>query len=71
MNQTWQSKTAATVPAVSVRSLVSPSDTGIKFFCKASSISSLLKSPSGPIRMVEWLNGGKVESCFLIDASSQ
>ena len=42
------------MPAVSLRSRVSPRLTGVKSFCKASSISCFVKSPSGPIRMVEW-----------------
>jgi hypothetical protein len=40
---------AATIPAVSVLNLVSPRDTGIKLFCNAISISSFVKSPSGPM----------------------
>ncbi len=55
--QAWHSKVAATTPAVSVRNLVPPKLTGVKLFCKASSISAGEKSPSGPMRMTEELNG--------------
>jgi hypothetical protein len=48
---------AATIPAVSVRNRVFPNDTGIKLFFKASSISSFVKSPSGPISIVELFKG--------------
>ena len=40
-----------TSPAVSVLSLVSPKLTGINCDCSASEISSIVKSPSGPINI--------------------
>jgi len=40
---------AAIIPAVSVRNLLLPKLTALNWFCKAKSISFLLKSPSGPI----------------------
>src|SRR3569833_1750223 len=43
------SKVAATIPAVSVRRRVLPNVTGAKPFNKALSISSAVKSPSGPM----------------------
>ena len=42
----------ATKAAVSVRNLLLPKEIGVNFFDKAFFISSLEKSPSGPIRMV-------------------
>jgi hypothetical protein len=51
-NYTGLNRAAATTPAVSVRNLVSPSDTGIKCCCKARSISFLEKSPFGPINII-------------------
>ena len=41
------------MPAVSVLNLVFPNETGIKLFCFADSISSFVKSPSGPMRIIE------------------
>ena len=49
--QMRRSNVAAAIPAVSVRNLVLPKATGIKSFFNARSISSFVKSPSGPIKI--------------------
>ena len=49
----WQ----ATTPAVSVRSLLFPNDTGMNPPAMAASTSSVLKSPSGPMRTSVFVPG--------------
>jgi hypothetical protein len=44
--------TQAYKPAVSVRNRLFPKLTGIKLFCIAALISSGVKSPSGPIKII-------------------
>ena len=61
---------AATIPAVSVLNLVSPRVTGIKLQVSADVISALEKSPSGPIIMIDSLNGCiDVSATFSFDSS--
>lgn len=42
----------ATIPAVSVRNLLLPNETGTKLLDKANEISVNEKSPSGPIKII-------------------